>query len=75
MITDVQRRVLLVVDNWVKLKKTPVPQKIIITSVLAEKPMPESTIKAAVRVLVTKGYIRKAITFTPGSSYVQLRSL
>lgn len=74
-INDVQRHVLSIISNWVRNEKTPIAQKKIVEIMSKETPVPQSTIKAAVRVLVKKGYIRKAITFQPGVSYVQLRSL
>lgn len=74
-VNDIQRHVLDVICLWVKTEKTPIAQKTIIENITSVYPIPQSTVKAAVKVLVKKGYIRKAITYTSGAYYVQLRSL
>lgn len=74
-ISDVQRLILGVICEWVKTQKKPIAQKTIVLQVIALQPIPQSTVKAAVRVLVKKGYIRKAQSFESGVSYVQLRTL
>lgn len=72
-INDVQRLILLIVDKWAHEKKTPIPQQVIMQTIGVT--YPQSTVKAAVRVLVKKGYIRKSSEFTRGASYVQLRTI
>lgn len=66
-----QNRIMRIVESWVKEQKQAVPQQHIV-KLLLEEEIPFSTIKAAVRTLVRKGYLRKAIK---ASAYVQLRSL
>lgn len=60
-----------IVDEWVRQQKQPVPQRHIVVALLEEE-IPQTTIKAAVRTLVRKGYLRKAYI---NGAYVQLRSL
>lgn len=74
-INEIQRLVLDVICNWVKTQNTPIAQKTIVEAVTLTNPIPQSTVRAAVRILVKKRYIRKAVTFESGVSYVQLRSL
>lgn len=66
-----QNRIMTIVDTWVKQQKQPVPQRHIVIALLEEE-IPQTTIKAAVRTLVRKGYLRKAVI---SGHYVQLRSL
>lgn len=68
---SLQVRIMQLVSNWVKEQKEPIPQRHIVVSLEVED-IPPTTIKAAVRVLVKKGYLRRAIS---SASYIQLRSL
>lgn len=66
-----QIRIMRLVSEWAKTQNQPIPQRTIV-SLLLEEEVPATTIKAAVRTLVMKGYLRKSVT---SAAYIQLRSL
>jgi len=69
-----QSQVMKIVDSWVREKKTPIPHRFILNELKSQGVL-EVTAKAAIRVLVNKGYIRKAIILSNRAFYVQLRSI
>ena len=62
------------VDGWAREKKTPIPHKFILSELKSEGVL-EVTGKAALRVLLHKGYIRKAIVASNRTFYVMLRTV
>lgn len=73
-INELQSRIVLVIDGWVRTNKTPVPKKYLIKE-MKNNGVKEVTTKAAINVLLRRGYIRKAVTLTTQVSYVQLRTI
>ena len=71
-INELQSKIMLFVDYWVREKKTPVPQKEIIAHMQQKKINPPSTIYG-LQILLKKGYIRRAFTISNKRTYVQLR--
>ena len=74
-VNEIQKLVLVVIAKWVQTEKVPITQRLIVETISQERAIPCSTVKAAVRRLVVKGYLRKAISINNRASYVQLRSL
>lgn len=56
-----------------KIKNVPITQRCIVLG-LEKQGIPETTIKASVRALEAKGYIRKAVDYTSRASYVMCRT-
>ncbi len=71
-INELQTRIMLFVDDWVHTKKTPIPQKDIIAAMLSDGVKTFTTV-GALNTLLKKGYIRRAITVSNKTMYVQLR--
>lgn len=71
-INTVQRLVFSIVMEWNRKNKTPIHQKTILENLST---VPQSTIKASIKALIRKGYMRKAMTVNRSVAYVQLRSL
>lgn len=70
-----QERVMMFIAEWVRTKKTPVPQKEIMLS-MREQGMTVDAIKWALNMLLAKAYIRKAWTEKQNTTaYVQLRGI
>lgn len=71
-VTDLQYKIMLFVDFWVRKEKTPVPHREILSKMFIENLTPEQTTFKSIASLVKKGYLRKS-----GSNrkrvYVQLR--
>ena len=74
-INDLQTRIMSLVDYWVRSNKTPVPHKEIMQRLTNDDHIAETTAKAAIKVLISKGYIRKAVCVSNKTYYVQLRTL
>lgn len=74
-INDLQLHIMRLVDNWVRSKKKPVPHKYLMTEAMKKEHVGENTIKASIRMLVQKGYIRKAVVTSNKTFYVMLRSV
>ena len=64
--------IMLLVDVWVKSKRVPVPRQEIVEK-MQTKGKSKDQIEHALNVLLRLGYIRKAITISNKTSYVQLR--
>lgn len=70
-----QERVMMFIAEWVRIKKTPVPQKEIMLAMRAQG-MTVDMIKWALNTLLVKSYIRKAWTEKQNTTaYVQLRGI
>lgn len=72
-INELQRQIISFICEYVRENKTPIAQREIVSKLSTN--YPDTTIKASVRVLVRKGYLRKAVTISNSASYVLLRSL
>lgn len=73
-INDLQTAIMRYVDHWARTEKTPIPLKAIIVEMTRQGIHDFTTIKA-IKVLLVKGYIRRAIVISNKSSFVQLRSV
>lgn len=71
-VTKLQFEIMTCIESWVKNEKTPIPRKIIIET-MREKGNKEPTIVGALNSLLNKGYIRRAVTSSNKTYYVQLR--
>lgn len=71
-VNKLQTDIMVFIDNWVREKKTPVPQKEIIIS-LVKVGNKDFTVSNALHSLLRKGYIRKAYVISNKTFYVQLR--
>lgn len=69
-----QREAMRVVDTWVRTNKTTVPKQEIFKA-LVMMDISESTARKAISALVEKGYIRRSVTSTNRTEYVQLRTV
>ena len=71
-INELQEMIMFFVDDWVHLKKTPVPHQEIIAN-LKTKGVKYFTVINALNSLLKKGYIRRAVVISNRTFYVQLR--
>ncbi len=69
--SPLQQKIMLCVSQWAHSKSKPIPQRIIVSTLRKER-IPITTIKAAVRVLERRGYIRKAVQYQERVAYVQI---
>ena len=73
-INELQKDIMIFIDQWVRKEKTPVPRKAIMTEMKLRK-VPAITAEWAVNALLRKGYIRRAYSGTNKTFYVQLRNI
>lgn len=74
-INPLQERIMLFIQNWVKTKKTPVPQKEVVKQMKREG-FKVPTILNALASLVKRYYIRRACTLAQNRTfYIQLRTI
>lgn len=71
-VTRLQRRIMKFVDKWVHEEKTPIPQKEIVKA-MKEAGTKDFTTVNSINSLLKKGYIRRAVTISNKTYYVQLR--
>lgn len=71
-INELQTKIMQFVDKWVHEEKSPVPQReiVIAMKLIGTK---DFTVINAINSLLKKGYIRRAITISNKTYYVQLR--
>lgn len=74
-INDLQTCIMQFVQDWVRDKRLPVPQKDIIIAMKTDKNTPGFTTANALNSLMSKGYIRRAVTFSNRTLYVQIRRI
>lgn len=74
-INQLQFDIMRLVDFYVRQKKKPIPHKYIIYEIEKRDGINETTITASIRMLVKKGYIRKAIIMSNKTFYIQLRTI
>lgn len=72
-LTELQRDIAIIIREWAKTHKTPIPRKEI-TKKMKKKGFEESSVKNAIKSLIMKGYIRKAIIISNSSFYVLLKT-
>lgn len=73
-ITELQVKIMKVIENWVHTQRTPIPKRQIIES-MKEQGVKDFTTINAITSLLLKGYIRRAIGTSNKTYYVQLRSV
>lgn len=73
-INKLQLDIMRFVDSWVRTEKTPVPRKEIIENMKAKGVKDFTTINA-IKALLKKRYIRRAIIISNKTFYVQLRGI
>jgi hypothetical protein len=73
-INELQKKIMVFIDQWVRTEKTPVPHRMIIVEMHNQK-VPDITTAGAITALLRKGYIRRACTISNKTYYVQLRSV
>jgi hypothetical protein len=71
-VSALQVDIMLFVDVWVKRNNTPVPRQEIV-NVMKKKGKTKDQIEHALNLLLRLGYVRKAVTISNKTSYVQLR--
>lgn len=73
-ISDLQVRIMEFVTIWARTKKVPIPRKEVVKE-MEKQGVGYFTITNALRALSNKGYLRKAVTTSNTTSYVQLRGI
>lgn len=73
-VNDPQTRIMRFVTYWVHEKKTPIPLKEIIED-MRKQGIERPTTIYSIKILLHKGYIRRAVTISNKSSYVQLKTI
>lgn len=71
-INELQTDIMKLVDEWAHNNKTPIPLKLIMTT-MEEKKVLRPTIIKALNSLLKKGYIRRANIISNKTYFVQLR--
>jgi len=71
-INRLQEEIMVVVDEWVHQENTPIPLQEILKQ-MKQAGAKSYTVVNAVSVLLRKGYIRRAVTRSNKTYYVQLR--
>lgn len=71
-VNELQTNIMKFVDIWVRSEKTPIPLKEIILNMTSSGVKSPTTIKA-IGALLKKGYIRRAVTISNKTTFVQLR--
>lgn len=73
-INELQTNVMICIQTWVHEKKTPIPLKEVITKMQANKVNKNNTIYS-LKVLIEKGYIRRANIISNKTFFVQLKTI
>lgn len=73
-INEIQHDVMIVIDHWVREKKTPIPHHEIIESMKLQGIKDFTTVNA-IGSLLRKGFIRRAVVVSNKSFYVMLRTI
>lgn len=73
-INKLQHDIMEFVDNWARVIKTPVPHAEIL-KVMKERGIKHDTITNAIRALLKKGYIRRAVKSSYKTFYIQLKGI
>ena len=71
-INKLQTRIMKFVDQWAHEEKTPIPLKEIIEE-MKRQGIKDFTTVNAINGLLNKGFIRRAVTISNTTSFVQLR--
>jgi hypothetical protein len=71
-ISDLQVAIMHLIDDWAHKNSYPIPLKEIKTRMVNDD-IKNYTVVNALTLLIKKGYIRRAVTMSNTTSYVQLR--
>lgn len=71
-LTDLQKRIMQYVDAWAHKEHTPVPLRNIIEEMNRQGTKKPTTIHA-IGVILKKGYMRRSVTISNKTSFVQLK--
>lgn len=71
-INQLQTKIMQFIDRWAHENRTPVPLKEIICEMIENGESKESTIYS-LKILLQKGYLRRAVIISNTSAFVQLR--
>jgi hypothetical protein len=74
-INELQTRIMIFIDDWIRKENTPVPRKEIVQAMKCERKTPEITTEGALNALLRKGYIRRGYSGSNKTIYVQLRNV
>ena len=70
--SDLQQSIIDFINEWAHKNNNPIPRKIVMKH-MSDNGNPKTTVISALNVLVSKGYIRRAVTISNTTSYVLLR--
>lgn len=73
-LNTLQTDIMIFIEYWVHKERTPIPRGEIVKN-MKKKGIKDFTTKNAIKSLLTKGYIRRAIITSNKTFYVQCRSL
>lgn len=73
-VNDLQANIMRFIDDWARTEKVPIPLRVIIKNMKDEGVKDFTTINA-IRTLLRKGYIRRAVGTSNKTSFVQLRRI
>lgn len=73
-ITLLQQRIMHLIDDWVHVEKTPIPQKKILEG-MVDQGDKNCTVVNALNGLLKLGYIRRAMIISNKTYYVMLRRI
>lgn len=73
-VNEPQIKIMRFVTYWVHEKKTPIPLKEIVEN-MKQQGVERPTTIYSIKILLKKGYIRRAFTISNKSSYVQLKTI
>lgn len=73
-VNELQTVIIKFVIIWIREKKIPIPLKVIILE-MENKGVKKSTIEKSIKILIKKGYIRRAYTISNKTTYVLLRTI
>jgi hypothetical protein len=71
-VSQLQKQIMEFVEDWVHTKKVPIPKQEIVAFMLAEGTK-DFTTANAIKSLLRKGYLRRAVITSNKTYYVQLR--
>ena len=71
--SDLQQLILELINNWAHKHQVPISRKEVMRTLT--KSHNKETVNKALKVLVSKGYLRHSVTISNCTSYVLLRSI
>lgn len=68
---EVQKRILMIMYEWIKTNRTPITLKDIVVRIPDVK---ARTVRASAEALCTKGYFRRGVNIKNNSCYISIRT-